>query len=64
MIIHDELYEFLRGNKVITRNQSAIQKLCSMVTSLICSTVSWYENIDNNKLNLTIYLDLKKDSIR
>ena len=31
-----------------------------MVTSLICSTDSWYENIDHKKLNLTIFLDLKR----
>ena len=59
-IVHDQLYEFLRANKVIARNQSAFQKLCSMVTSLICSTDSWYENIDREKLNFTIFLDLKK----
>ena len=27
---------------------------------MICSTDHWYENIDNKKLNLTIFLDLKK----
>ena len=26
-IVHDQLYEFLRANKVIDRNQSAFQKL-------------------------------------
>ncbi len=59
-IVHDQLFEFLAANKVITRNQSAFQKLYSTVTSLICSTDSWYENIDYKKLNLTIFLDLKK----
>ena len=48
-IVHDQLYEFLRTNRVITRNQSAFQKLYSMVTSLICSTDSWYKNIDQKK---------------
>ena len=59
-IVHDQLFDFLAANKVITRNQSAFQKLYSTVTSLICSTDSWYENIDCKKLNLTIFLDLKK----
>ena len=59
-VVHDQLYEFLRANKVITRNQSAFQKLYSTVTSLICGTDSWYENIDHKNLNLTIFLDLKK----
>ena len=59
-IVHDQLFDFLAAKKVITRNQSAFQKLYSTVTSLICSTDSWYENIDCKKLNLTIFLDLKK----
>ena len=58
-LVHDQLFEFLEANKVITRNQSAFQKLYSIVTSLICSTDSWYENIDCKNLNLTIFLELK-----
>ena len=50
----------LQLNIAITKNQSEFQKLYSMVTSLICSTDSWYENIDHKKLNLTIFLDLRK----
>ena len=42
-------HNFLRGNKVITRNQSAFQKLYSTEAYLLCSTDSWYENIDNKK---------------
>ena len=59
-IVHDQLFEFLAANKVITRYQSAFQKLYSTVASLICSTDCWYENIDCKKLNLTIFLDLEK----
>ena len=59
-IVHDHLYECLKANKVITSNQSVFQKLYSMITSLIYSTYFWYENIDHKKLNLTIFLDLKK----
>ena len=59
-IVHIQLFELLVANKVIKRNQSAFQKLHSTVTSLICSTDSLYENIDCKKLNLTIFLDLKK----
>ena len=42
-IFHDQLYEFLRANKIITRNSKnfiAFQKLYLTVTSLICSTDS------------------------
>ena len=50
-IVHEQLYEFLRANKVIIRNQFAFQKLYSKVPSLICSTDSWYKNVDHKKLN-------------
>ena len=59
-IVHDQIIDFLLENNVITKNQSAFRKLYSTITSLICSTDHWYENIDNKKLNLTIFLDLKK----
>ena len=59
-IVHDQIFDFLLENNVITKNQSAFRKLCSTITSLICSTHHWHENIDNKKLNLTIFLDLKK----
>ena len=59
-IVHDQIFEFLLENNVITKNQSAFRKLYSTITSLICSTDHWYENIDNKTLNLTIFLDLKK----
>ena len=41
-------------------SQSAFQKLCSTITSLIDSTDYWYENINEKQLNLAIFLDLKK----
>lgn len=59
-IVHDQMFDFLLENNVITKNQSAFRKLYSTITSLICSTDFWYENIDSKKLNLTIFLDLKK----
>ena len=63
-IVHDQFYEFLRTNKIITRNKSAFQKLCSTVISLICSKDSWYKNVDHKKLSSSTFLDLKKNSIR
>ena len=41
-------------------SQSAFQKFCSTITSLIDSTDKWYDNINDKQLNLTIFLDLKK----
>ena len=59
-IVHDQVYEYLKANKVLTMSQSAIQILCSTITSLNDSTDYWYENIDHKQLNLATFLDLKK----
>ena len=40
-----------------TFSYAAFQKLCS---TLIDSTEFWYENFDHRKVNLAIFLDLKK----
>ena len=59
-LVHDQPFDFLKVNKKLTCNQSAFQKLCSTITSLISSTDYWYDNMDSRKINLTILLDLKK----
>ena len=59
-VLHDQVYEYLKVNKVLTKSQTAFQKLCSTITALIDSTDYWYGNIDNKRLNLAICLDLKK----
>ena len=59
-VVHDQVYEYLKINNVLTKSQSAFQKLCSTITSLIDSTDYWYETIDNKHLDLAIFLDLKK----
>ena len=59
-IVHDQLHEFLKANGILTNNQYAFWKLYSTVMSLINSTEHWLENADNRKLNMTVFLDLKK----
>ena len=41
-------------------SQSAFQKCCSTITSLIDSTDKWYDNMNDKQINLPIFLDLKK----
>ncbi len=48
-LVHDQLFDFLDKNNIITGNQSAFRKLYSTVTSQISSTDYWYDNIDNKK---------------
>ena len=59
-LVHGELFDCLTVNKKLTFSQSAFQKRCSIVASLISSTDSWYDSMDSRKINLTIFLDLKK----
>ena len=58
--VHDQLYNFLSRNNILTPSQSAFRKLHSTNTSLINCTDNWYRNIDKKQLNLSLFLDLKK----
>ena len=62
-ISHDQLFDFLQTTNTPANNQSTFRKLYSTTTSLIASTDYWYEKIDSSKINLTIFLDLKRLSI-
>ena len=59
-IVHEQILDFILENNIIIKNQSAFRKLHSTITSLIGFTDHWYKNIDSKKLNLTIFLDLRK----
>ena len=59
-LVYDQLSEFLTVNNILASSQAAFRKLNSITTSFISSTDHWHENMDNNKMNLTIYLDLRK----
>ena len=59
-LVYDQLSEFLMVNDILKSGQAAFRKLNSTETSLISSTDHWHENMDNNKMNLTIFLDVSK----
>ena len=59
-IVQDQLYEFLKLNSILAKNQYAFRTLHSSIISLVNSTEYWRQNIDNQKLNATAFLDLKK----
>ena len=61
-LVHDQLSEFLTVNNILESSQAAFRKLNSTATSLISSADHWHENMDNNKMNLAIFLDLRKVS--
>ena len=57
---HDQLYDFLRASEVLSKNQCASRKLHSTITSMLNIRENWYKNVDERKLNVSIFLDLKK----
>ena len=59
-IVHDQLIDYFKEKQLLKHNQHAFRKLHSTVTSLIKSTDEWLSNIDSQKVNMTMFLDLKK----
>ena len=59
-IVHDQLMEFLKGQNRLCLNQFAFQKLHSTLTCLLNVIDPWFKNSDEGKINLSIFLDLKK----
>ena len=45
---------------MVKKNQHAFCKLHYTITSLVKSTDEWLNNIDSQKVNMTMFLDLKK----
>ena len=60
--VHDELFEFLTTNSLLSSNQFAYHKLHSMITSLMNVKDTWYKNIEEKRINVSLYLDLRKSS--
>ena len=59
-IVHDQLMEFLKGQNRLCLNQFAFQKLHSTLTCLLNAIDPRFKNSDEGKINLSIFLDLKK----
>ena len=61
-LAHDQPYEFLKVNNILTSSQTAFRKLYSKTTAVTSSMDHWQENMNNSKMNLTIFLDLRERS--
>ncbi len=57
---HALLFEHIEVDNTLTKNQFAVRKFHSTVTSLISSTDYWLQNIDNGSISMNIFLDLWK----
>ena len=56
----DQLHECLKVNCILTNNQYAFRTLHSIIISLVNSTEHWHQNASNQKIDMTIILDLRK----
>ncbi len=59
-IVHDQLMEYLKEQNKLCLNQFAFQKLHSTITCLLNVIDPWFKNSDEGKINLSVFLDLKK----
>ena len=55
-IVHDQLYNYLNENKLLTSCQSGFRTLHSTLTALIETTNNWSVNIDDG----VVFIDLQK----
>ena len=59
-LIHDQLYEYLTKNNLLSEYQSGFRRFHSTTTSLLDATNEWLANMDEGKLNSVVFLDLSK----
>ena len=57
---HDQVSNYLKVHKKFSKNQHAFLKMHSTLTSLLNVTDAWFSNIDKRKINISVFLDLKK----
>ena len=59
-IVHDQLYNYLNENNLLTNCQSGFRSLHSTLTALIETMNNWSVNIDDGLLNGVVFIDLQK----
>ena len=57
---HDQISNYLKMHKRFSSCQHAFLKMHSTLTSLLNVTDLWFSNIDKRKINISVFLDLKK----
>ena len=57
---HDQVANYLKVHKKCSKCKHAFLKMHSTLTSLLNVTDAWFSNIDKRKINISVYLDLKK----
>ena len=57
---HDQVSYFMKEQKNFATCQHAFLKMHNTLTSLLNITDSWFSNIDKRRINISVFLDLKK----
>ena len=59
-LVCDQIFVFLAAKNLLSSNQFAYRKLHSTITSLMNVTDTWYKNIEEKRINVSLLLDLRK----
>ena len=59
-IIFSQMYKYLREDDILSQYQSGFRPLHSTMTALLKDTILWLNNMDKGKINIAVFLDLKK----
>ena len=57
---HDQVFNYLKVHRKFSKCQNAFLKTHSTLTYLLNVTDVWFSNIDKCKINISVFLDLKK----
>ena len=59
-IVFSQFYSYLNTNNLLTDHQSGFRPFHSTLTALLKDTMYWLNNMDNGKINIAVFVDLKK----
>ena len=59
-ILFSQLYDYLSVNNLLSRQQSGFRPSHSTLTALLKDSMYWLNNVDNAKVNIAVFIDLKK----
>ena len=57
---HDQVSSYMKEQKKFATCQHAFLKMHNTLTSLLNITDSWFSNVDKHRINISVFLDLKK----
>ena len=59
-IVHDQVSTFMKDHGLFSHCQHVFRQLHSTIMSLLNVTELWFSDIDRKKVNMSVFLDLKK----